>query len=249
MSSKRTGFLRGVPASRVLEALERAAGSELASGKFDSPESSSALAVNTFAYFLEQPESLPVIPCLEDLDWPARRVDVEREMRFPWSGGKHPWLDAVIETGEHIVGVEAKRFEPFRDAKKVNFSPAYDRDVWGEQMEPFDMMRYALMDGLTRFSYLDAAQLVKHAYGLVTEGRRVGKRPVLLYLFAEPTERSGKPISTDAIKRHREEIADFARRISGAEVAFASSSYREWFAAWPRDLGGHRENLMAEFGP
>lgn len=53
-----TDFLPGVPAEAVLAALSRPPGNELASGKFASPESSAALAVNAFGWFLERPRSL-----------------------------------------------------------------------------------------------------------------------------------------------------------------------------------------------
>ncbi|MBS3979053.1 MAG: hypothetical protein KGZ77_04545 [Rhodobacteraceae bacterium] len=85
-------FLPGVPAEAVLAALTRAPGSELASGKFDSPESSAALAVNAFGWFLDRPRSLPPLPGVP-MGLP-QTVAVEAELRFPWSGGRHPWLDA-----------------------------------------------------------------------------------------------------------------------------------------------------------
>lgn len=113
-----------MPEAIVREALGRAGGQEPESGKFSSPESSAALAVNAFGWFLERPADLPPFSPLADLDWPADRVDVERTMRFPWRGGRHPWLDAAIETADHLIGVECKRFEPFRDTKAVNLSPA-----------------------------------------------------------------------------------------------------------------------------
>lgn len=94
----------GIPVDCVALALSAAAGQELASGKFGSPESSSALAVNGPGPFLDNPSALPPFPGLHDLDWPALSVDIERQMRFPWSGGRHPWLDAAVETVTHLIG-------------------------------------------------------------------------------------------------------------------------------------------------
>lgn len=71
-------LLPEVPVERVRKSLERAAGNELASGKFASPESSSALAVNGFGFFLEKPDLLPKFPGLDDLDWPPTKVELER---------------------------------------------------------------------------------------------------------------------------------------------------------------------------
>ncbi|RSV29447.1 hypothetical protein [Sphingomonas sp. ABOLH] len=249
MTIRLSTFLPGVPEDLVRAALAKAGGNEINSGKLDSPESSAALAVNAFGWFLERPADLPPFPPLANLDWPAVRVDVERQMRFPWRGGRHPWLDAAIETATHLIGVESKRFEPFRDAKSINLSDAYDRDVWGERMAPFTAMRDRLRTGDARYVHLDAAQLVKHAFGLVTEGRRLGKMPVLLYLYVEPTHRGTAAVPATAIERHRAEIADFATAVAGAEVRFAACSWREWLAGWTGDTLNHADALIERFQP
>ena len=243
-----SAFLPGVSVDKCLAALAKAGGNEIASGKLLSPESSAALAVNAFGWFLESPQLLPAFPCLTGLDWPATRVSVERHMRFPWSAGRHPWLDAAVETHEILMGVESKRFEPFRDAKVGELSAAYDRDVWGTGMGPFTAIRDALRAN-NEFQFLDAVQLVKHAFGLVTEARRVGKQPVLLYLFAEPAERAGKPIPAESIRAHRTEIARFADLVAGADVRFAACSYREWLEVWDGPSASHRLALIARFAP
>jgi hypothetical protein len=242
-------FLPGVPEHLVQAALAKAGGNEIGSGKLDSPESSAALAVNAFGWFIERPADLPPFPSIADFEWPAVRVDVERQMRFPWRGGRHPWLDAAVETGGHVIGIESKRFEPFRDAKTVHLSDAYDRDVWGDRMTPFTAMRNRLRAGDGGYLHLDAAQLIKHAFGLVTEGRRLGKAPVLLYLYAEPIHRGATLIPVAAIERHRAEIADFAVAVAYAEVRFAACSWREWLAGWTGDTRLHADALIARFEP
>lgn len=240
-------LLPGVPVERIRAVLERAAGNELASGKFASPESSSALAVNGFGPFLDAPASLPPIPCLADLDWPAIRVDVERQMRFPWSGGRHPWLDAALETENHLVGVESKRFEPFRDRKEAKLSDAYLRDVWGEGMESWCAMRDRLRAKPRTYVHLDAAQLVKHAFGLVSEARRIGKKPILLYLFSEPTK--GRAVSPNQMACHRCEITSFAELVAGAKVRFAACSWREWLSSFEGAAKEHADRLHERFSP
>ena len=57
-----TDFLPGLPVDALLAALRRSPGNELDSGKFASPDSSSALAVNAFGWFLERPADLPPLP-------------------------------------------------------------------------------------------------------------------------------------------------------------------------------------------
>lgn len=77
MTIRDTDFLPGVPGPAVREALRKEGGNEIESGKFASPESSAALAVNAFGWFIPRPADLPPFPPLADLDWPAVQVDVE----------------------------------------------------------------------------------------------------------------------------------------------------------------------------
>lgn len=231
--------------------LAAAGGNEIESGKFTSPESSAALAVNTFGWFVQRPHMLPPLPGLERAGTPSV-VDVEYCARFPWPGGRHPWLDAVVETPTHLIGVESKRYEPYRDRKSVSFSPAYDRPVWGNGMSAFERMRDLLRSGEARFEYLDAAQLVKHAFGLVTDARRRSLKPALLYLYAEPQQLGGSALSPTVFAAHRREIELFAGYVGGAAVEFAASSYREWLATWngaQPEVIAHADAVLASFQP
>lgn len=243
-------FLPGVPVNHILDRLAKAGGNEVESGKLASPESSAALAANTFGWFVERSGCLPPFPGLESA-FPAKLVDVEYCARFPWSGGRHPWLDAVVETETHLIGVESKRFEPFRDKKTVSLAAAYDRPVWGDHMSPYDRMRDALRSGAEAFEYLDGAQLVKHAFGLVTDGARKRKQPVLVYLFAEPALLHGKPISSKNFASHRKEIVRFSHLVAGAAVKFHALSYRDWLKVWPLNgpVAAHRLAVTKHFQP
>lgn len=242
-------FLPGVPADLVRLSLDRAGGNELASGKFASPESSAALAANGFGWFIERPSLLPAFPGLDDIRWPAVSVDIERQMRFPWRGGRHPWLDAAVVTQTHLIGVESKRYEPFRDRNQAVLAHAYDRDVWGEAMEPWLAMRDSLRRNPLSYRYLDAAQLVKHAFGLSTEARRVDRSPVLLYLYAEPAR-----VPASACSEHRAEIESFSTAVRGARVRFAATSWADWLDRFavpttPPAVRAHAEALHLKFQP
>jgi hypothetical protein len=241
-------FLLGVPEIHVRKRLQLAGGDEIGSGKFASPESSAALAVNALGWFIDRPAMLPPLPGAAAAGQ-AERVEVEYCARFPWAGGKHPWLDAVVITASHLIGVESKRFEPFRDNKKTRFSIAYDRPVWGLRMSRYGEVRDALRSGALRYRHLDAAQLVKHAYGLVTEGHRIGRRPMLFYLFAEPIARGGCLITADDRQSHRAEIANFAARVVGDEVSFGSATYREWLSGASGSAADHAAILIGRFNP
>lgn len=244
------GFLPGVPVKHVLDRFAVAGGNEIGSGKFQSPESSAAVAVNCFGWFISRPSRFPLLPGIDTND-PVEMVDVEFTARFPWSGGRHPWLDAVVQTPNRLIGVESKRFEPFRDKKSVSLSAAYDRPVWGNNMRRYEGMRDNLRSGATQFRHLDAAQLVKHALGLVTEAGRRHRSAVLYYIFAEPASREGKAIPDSEHARHRQEVADFASAVDGDDVSFHAGSYREWISTWPHDdeIQAHGRAILATFAP
>jgi hypothetical protein len=201
-----------------------------------SPESSAALVANAFGFFLDRPADLPRPPTLpEAMDWPPTRIGLEECARFPWHGGRHPWLDALVETPSHLVGVESKRYEPFRPKAPPSFSAAFWREVWGDGMRPFETVRDRLRDDPGRYAHLDAAQLVKHAFGLRTLASRTGaarRRPFLLYPYAEPLAwPDGRAVSEEAIRRHAEEVRAFAEEASRAEVGFATCTYRAFLSA------------------
>jgi hypothetical protein len=242
-------FLPGVPADAVHSALSRAPGNELASGKFDSPESSSALAANAFGWFLDRPALLPALHGV-----PMGRPDVvelEAEMRFPWSGGRHPWLDAALTTATTLVGVESKRYEPFRPGKATTFSEAYDSREWGPGMAGYDALRAALSDGRLAYRHLDAVQLVKHAYGLRTQAQKRARGAVLVYLHAAPAAwANGKALDPAAIRAHAAEVRDFAARVKGQDVTFAALRWADLLKQWAGvpALTDHAAAITARFG-
>ena len=164
----------------------------------------------------------------------------------------------LVETETALIGIESKRFEPFGTTKRPALSEAYWRPVWGPGMTRHEAMRDRLRSRAAAFSMMAAPQLLKHALALRTEVRRAGtaspKRPVLLYVFAEPTHwPDGRPIASAARQRHRDEIGRFADAVAGDEVMFVACSYRDLLAAWAGalDLGvrEHAARITACFAP
>ena len=114
-------------------------------------------------------------------------------------------------------------------------------------MRGFERVRDDLRAGAAGFAHLDAAQLVRHAFGLRTAARRAGKRPVLLYLHCEPTAwPDGRPVPAAARDRHRLETGDFAAAVAGDEVAFAHVTWKVLLDAWAEaDDAGVRSHASA----
>lgn len=236
-------FLPNVPVDHVLKRLQLAGGKEIESGKLASPQSSAALVIDAFAPYIHAPLDLPYFTGLEISDWPASFVDIEYSARFPWRGGRHPWLDAVVKTSQYLIGIESKRFEPYRDAKSVTLSEAYWRDVWGDKMAAYELLRNDLNSKHIKYKYLDAAQLVKHAFGLRTDAvMRLGVKPILVYLHVNSPRNSPVKITAKMIADHQDEIDDFSKRVKSAEVEFFALSYSDWLTAF---TGKHAEHAKA----
>lgn len=244
-----TEFLPGLPADALRAALSRAPGNELASGKFASPDSSSALAVNAFGWFLDRAAALPPLPGVP-MGQPTT-VEIAAEMHYPWKGGRHPWLDVALTTATTLVGVRSTRYDPFRPAKTTAFTePFASRDL-GPGMAGYDALRAGLAEGRLSYRHLDAAQLVKAAYGLKNQAHRRARGAVLVYLHAAPVLWSnGKPVDPQAIRRHTAEIRDLAARLKGQDVTFTPLRWSDLVAQWSATpaLYPHAAAITARFG-
>ena len=231
-------FLPGVPGPEIEAIFNAAAGNEIATGKFDSPESSAALAANAFGFFLRRAADLPPLPGCGGEVWPARSLMLEAEVRFPWSGGRHPVLDCLVTTPSAFIGIESKRFEPYRTKRASPSSDAYWRPVWGKHMKGYKDIRDGLQKLPNLFAQLDAAQLFKHAFALRTAVHKRpelrGLAPILFYVYAEPETwpRSGEPVDEAAKTEHLEEIGRFAVAVADDEVRFISCSYKRLLRSW-----------------
>ena len=255
----RDRFLPGVPGEDIERILDTAPGDEIASGKFDHPESSAALVANALGFFLHRARELPSLPNCPDAGWPASSLAIEATVRFPWSGGRHPVLDCLVTTPSALIGIESKRFEPFRGHAAAALSEAYWRPVWGDRLKGFEQVRDSLRVDPHRFRRLDAAQLVKHAFGLRSEVHRAGAhrrlKPILFYVHAEPEywPRTGRPVDEAVKARHRDEIDRFARLVAGDEVAFVSCTWQRLLEAWRHDrrekIRTHAEAVVARYSP
>ena len=175
---------------------------------------------------------MPALPGCEGESWPARSLGLEAEIRFPWRGGRHPILDCLVETPSALIGIESKRFEPYRSKPASRLSDAYWRQVWGENMTGYESIRDRLRSDPRRYAHLDASQIFKHAFALRTEvqppnGHR-GLTPILFYLYAEPGQwpATRRPVDERATARHREELKQFAATVAGDDTLFLPCSYR-----------------------
>jgi hypothetical protein len=104
-----------------------------------------------------------------------------------------------------------------------------------------------LRDEPCSYRWLDAAQLVKHAFGIAHTYRE--KPATLLYLFWEPSNTEVHPF----FEEHRAEVIRFAASVDGGGPEFVSMSYPELWRSWdalhePEWLRIHAGRLRARYG-
>jgi hypothetical protein len=210
--------------------------------KFRAAHSSSGLAVNCFAPFRQR---------IADLTMPGHSgfdtLQFERKCPTGLRGGRAPNLDVVLSGPNSVLAIESKLTE-YLSAHRADFSPAYEaqiRDARRDQGYFREMLR--LQDRPDHYTWLDAAQLIKHAFGLA---RSFPDRPVtLLYLFWEPANPNAGP----EFAAHRDEIDEFRARVAGSSPAFEAMSYPELWQSWrdsaptPGWLDEHLENLQGRY--
>lgn len=183
--------------------------------------SSAALVVNVFDHWTTRDAA----PLLAALGLEGRAERLAYEARFPISAeGTPPNVDlAITLAGGRCVGIESKFTEwhlPRRPARirfKDKYFPA-GRDLWSERGLPAcQALAGEIQQGRTRYRYLYATQLLKHALGMATQcGAGFG----LCYLYYE--------WSGPAAREHRRELEHFAAR-AGAELDFRWLSYQELY--------------------
>jgi hypothetical protein len=210
--------------------------------KFRAAHSSSALAVNTFAPFKARPADLR-LPGGADFESPS----FERKCPHGLTGHHPPNLDVVAVGPSGVVAVESKCLEHLTPHIAV-FSDDYPAQIKDRRCQTAwfeEMLR--LIDNPRRYRWVDAAQLVKHAFGVA---HTFPNQPMtLLYLFWEPSNPEAYPV----FKEHRDEVNRFAERISGGGPEFVAMSHPELWKAWdssprPEWLEAHVGRLRTRYG-
>lgn len=218
-SDWRQNILEGLALPEIVADFSRGAGREL-DGKLRAAHSSAALAVNTFGAWRTDPSLLR-------LKNRTGFSGMTFEATCPTGlKGTPPHLDLLLD-GQIPVAVESKCTE-WMVAKRANFSDSYDRLQGSHGSSRWFEIIPQLRANPNRYEHLDAAQLVKHALGLIN---RYAQRQVeLLYLYWEPRN------SHDWAEcgRHRSEADDLASETASSNVRLVPMSYRELWADWDR---------------
>jgi hypothetical protein len=210
-------LMKGLPLVEIKGDLEKAAGREL-DGKLCAAHSSAALVINTFGPWLTAPASLT-------FDGLTGFRSVHFEVTRPTGlGGTAPHLDLLAE-GDFPVAVESKCTE-WMNPKQAIFSPSYDKLRPSHGHLPWFEQMLQLREAPNRYQFLDAAQIIKHAFGLFSCYRTTEVR--LVYLYWEPRNAE----DWKECRQHRAEADDLAAKVGQTTVRLFSMSYRELWAEW-----------------
>jgi hypothetical protein len=212
-------FLYGIELEDIRSDFEAGAGREL-KGKMRAPHSSSALAVNTFGRWSGEPSSLCI--CGH-----TGFKSLKFEQQCPTGlGGTAPHLDVLAVAPKAVVAVESKCLEHLH-LKHVDFSPSYLTITDARAGSPFFKLALHPREIRYEFKRLDAAQLVKHYFGL--SKCWPDKRITLLYAYWEPQNAN----DFNEFVEHRREVEEF-RDLVSAESNFTLRAvcYRELWDDW-----------------
>jgi len=234
-------LLEGVRLSDFEADLRQGDGNEL-EGKFRAAHSSSALAVNSFAPFKVAPEAL-WLPGNQGFS----SLCFERKCPHGLAGRRSPNLDVFADGSAGIVAIESKCLETMTP-HVANFAPAYDAEIRdSRRATPWFRKMQVLSENPRLYRWLDAAQLVKHAFGIAYSFP--DQPTTLLYLYWEPTNPDEYPF----FREHRDEVARFASSIAGSAPAFAAMSYPQLWRHWSLNaewgwLRAHIDRLNVRYG-
>ena len=204
--------------------LKQGAGNEL-DGKFRALHSSSALGVNFFGYFKRHRSKLSILGENNFYD----NFQFEKKLR---TGVSRPNLDVFLENDNCIIGIECKFLEHL-SLKKPKIQDAYSDEL---------LLRHdsGLQDVVNHYrknssgAYLDTAQLIKHAIGLINS--KGAKHAKLVYLFWEPTNFE----QFEIFKQHRIQLESFSKLMLDVKnIKFHSLSYSDLYHSLNSDLELH----------
>jgi hypothetical protein len=222
-------LVRGVEPQLVCSALSMGSGGELtekhggAPAKFCAPYSSSALCVNSFGFAGSEPGLLDVFGL-------SGFTTCGFEEKLPTSlSGTPPNVDFVATSPNVRLAVESKFLEPL-SRKAPKFVPSYEAAYKHCGDDALNQAYLAVSSGRERFTYLDVAQLLKHALG-VLRAPQPPARNVLAYLFWEPTN----SLELEPFETHRREIAKFSVLMAGSQIQFLHLSYPDLWRSWQSD--------------
>jgi hypothetical protein len=241
------GGLTVADARSALRAIATGAGNELTSDEhgctpFCVPWSSALMAVNFLAPFGSRAGLLGMR---------CGGLTFERELRVRGVVSRvGPTLDAVLDSAEATLAIEAKLAEPWRGVPGNEISRQYDAPAAHLSHGTRSVVE-AIREQRLGYQHVDAPQLVKHLLGIhsAIERGELGSRTTLILLYWRP---SGTGAYGAAFAHIEREFADFAERLADQPIALRAVGTDTLLAEWagedrPAWLQAHAAQLTLRY--
>lgn len=187
--------------------------------------SSCGAALNHFGVWRLAPQTLHLVG-----ETSFDELRLEEKLRI-FRGGRAPNLDCVLWDDSRIAAVESKLCEHLAPGHSALFREAYDR-VAPLAHESWRAVYEMLKNDADHFVYLDAAQLVRHYFGIraqLAERRaHAGKRAWLVYSYWEPADADTQSVCL----AHRCEVAELQGLVSDPAVRFLPVRHPDLWSEW-----------------
>ena len=191
-------------------------------GKMLAVNSSSAIAVNFFDYWRKRQLVAEIAKVILVPSSEITGLRFEAKYSIHDQFVRPPNLDVVIEYSNSspwkATAIECKFSEPYGRRGGHGLKPVYlDHDEFWSDLPNLREIAVQVSPENTRFTTLDAPQLIKHVLGLTKAYGKGGFR--LLYLWYDVP-------GPEAVK-HAEEIAEFSKHLGRDGVMFQSLTYQD----------------------
>jgi len=157
----------------------------------------------------------------------------------------NPNLDVFFKNENTVLAIECKFLETLGE-KKPKFSDQYLNIKDGRRDSKWFRLMLDLLEEKVTFKYLDAAQLIKHYFGLAHECADSDQDLEIGYVFWEPDGSRGTSDSViNLYAEHREDCERFAKLVSGDKIQFSFYSYFELIEYW--HVNGLEDRMVEHF--
>ena len=227
-------LLNGVRKDQFINDLLQCDGKELfgTKPKFFSISSSSALAINSFAFWKD---NLNYLVFSDQTNF--FKISFEKKFENGLYSRIKPNIDIVLENSHSIFAIESKFLE-FLKSPKVEFSEQYVRIADARKFTVWYDTMIKLKNGTIKYKYFDAAQIIKHYFGLSFSADVRSKK--LVYLFWLPIDRSH-------YSEYIVEIEHFANELKNAtDVTFHYLEYSTLWDYWAEKVNNDFVALYLE---
>jgi hypothetical protein len=169
------------------------------------------------------------------------------EQKFPTGLARAlpPHIDVTADGPAALVAIESKCTE-YLTPKPAQFSERYETGITDKRSTGAWYAEMLRLKGTgPAYQFIDAAQLIKHAFGL--DHHKPHGVLSLVYLYWEPLDAALSPV----FAAHRAEISEFADRVRGGNASFEAMSYGELWQAWSTSgnvrLISHARNVWSRY--